>query len=196
MSIAEPGPTNGRRPRVPVFGQPGGPVRFALGLAALLALITLTTTIGRLDLRLTTLVGLNDDTAKGAHQIAAADDHMTRRLQQLTVLAAGAHDTLDQTRALEPILTDLRAAIEPTAAAVTVGRAGGERSLARLTRIRDILQRLNTSTRDLARSASVFDRQGTDLLGILDGVDRNLSASVDAAERIDRSLPLPALGGR
>jgi hypothetical protein len=181
--------------RFPVFGRPGGPARFGIGVAVLVTLITLAITVARLDLRLGTLVALNQETLDGARHIARADDRLTRRLHQLDALAAGAHDTLEQTRALQPVLAELRDAISPAATAVTTGRNGGERSAVQLAHIRDILLRLKTSTGQLDRSTSALDRQSTVLLGILDGLVDDLRDSLQAAERIDTTLPLPRTGG-
>jgi hypothetical protein len=170
-------------------------VRFGAGVTALIVLLTLTVTVGRLDLRLGTLVRLNQETLAGARRIAAADDRLTRRLHQLGGLSADAHQTLDQTRALRPLLAQLGDAIGPTAGAVTVGRVGAERSAEQLAHIRTVLLGLRTSTRQLARSAAAFDRQGTGLLRILDGVVDDVRGSLDAADRIDAALPLPRIGG-
>jgi hypothetical protein len=89
-----------------LFGRPGGPARFVLGVLGLIVLLTLTVTVARIDDRLGVLVGLNRESLDGARRIAGADDRLTSRLHQLTDLAEGAHTTLESTRALQPVLAD------------------------------------------------------------------------------------------
>ena len=179
-----------------LFGREGGPFRFVLGVIALVALLTLTVTVARLDLRLGALQDANEVTLSGARQDAAVHDRFTRRLGQLGDLARSADLTLEQTRALRPVLSELKDAIGPLTTAVATGRSGGERSAEQLNHIRDVLLRLRAGTTDLGGSADKFDRQGMDLLGNLDDLVGDLRASLDAAERIDAALPLPRLGGR
>ena len=179
-----------------LFGRAGGPLRFVLGVIALGALLTLTVTVARLDLRLGVLQETTQATLSGARQNAAVHDRFTRRLGQLDDLARGAHLTLEQTRALRPVLAELKDAVGPLTSAVATGRSGGERSAEQLNHIRGVLLRLRAGTTDLAGSAGKFDRQGTDLLGNLDDLVGDLRASLEAAERIDAALPLPRLGGR
>ena len=91
-----------------LFGREGGPTRFVLSVIALVALLTLTVTVARLDLRLGALQEANEVTLSGARQDAAVHDRFTRRLGQLGDLARGAHLTLEQTRALRPVLAELK----------------------------------------------------------------------------------------
>lgn len=179
-----------------VFGRPGGPARLVLGVLVLVTLLGLTVTVARLDLRLGTLVALNQESLDGARRVAAADDRLTSRLHQLTGLADDAHRTLDQTRAVQPVLAQLRDAIGPAGRAAATGRAGGEHTTAQLARIRDILSRLNTGTGQLARSAEAFNRQGADLIMLLDGLVADVRTSLEATRRIDSTLPLPRTAGR
>lgn len=183
-----------RRPAV--FGRPGGATHLVLAVGALLALLTLTVTIGRLDVRLGAMVAANEATVDGAVRIATADDRFTRRLHQLDDVAANAHRTRQQTQALKPLLVELRDALRPTAAQVRTGRAGGERTAEQLAHIRALLQRLRGDTSDLATSASAFTGQGNDLVRILDALAGDLRGSVGAAERIDAALPALPTGGR
>jgi methyl-accepting chemotaxis protein len=178
----------------PLFGRPGGPARLALAVAALLALLTLTVTVARLDLRLAEMVRANEATVDGARRIAEADDRFTRRLQQLDTVAAGGRATLEQTRALRPLLTELRDALRPTAAAVATGRAGAEHSAEQLARIRKVLTGLRSATKELAASTEAFDAQGGELLRILGDLTADLRAAVEAADRIEAVLP-PRIGG-
>jgi hypothetical protein len=139
--------TSSLEPGRTLFGRPGGPARLALAAAALLALLTLAVTMARLDLRLAEMVRANEATVDGACRIAKADDRFTRRLQQLDTVAAGGRATLEQTRALRPLLTELRDALRPTAAAVATGRAGAEHSAEQLARIRKVLTGLRPRRR-------------------------------------------------
>jgi methyl-accepting chemotaxis protein len=178
----------------PLFGRPGGPARLALAVAALLALLTLTVTVARLDLRLAEMVRANEATVDGARRIAEADDRFTRRLQQLDTVAAGGRATLEQTRALRPLLTELRDALRPTAAAVATGRAGAEHSAEQLARIRKVLTGLRSASKEVAASTEAFDAQGGELLRILGDLTADLRAAVEAADRIEAVLP-PRIGG-
>jgi hypothetical protein len=177
-----------------IFGREGGPVRFALGIVGLFVILVLVVTVARLDARLATMEEQNRITLAGARAIATADDPFTTRLQHLTVLADSADHALDQTRQLQPLLTELKDAVVPAAAAISTGRAGGQLTNVQLGRIQDVLVRLRDHTVPLVRSADAFGGQGRDLLGVIDGLVTDLRASADAAARINAVLPLPRTG--
>lgn len=177
-----------------IFGRESGPVKFVLGLVGLLTILVLVVTVARLNSRLATLQQENLSTVAGVRAIAAADDPFTTRLQHLTALADTADLALTQTRALQPLLTDLKAAVVPAAAAIATGSAGGQQSEVALGRIETVLVRLRDHTLPLVHSADTFGAQGEDLLHVIDGLVTDLRASVDAATRINAVLPLRRTG--
>ena len=179
-----------------VFGRRSGPAKCALSVIGLLVLLVLTVTVARLDGRLATLEATNQATLEGARKIDSADDGFTRRLHQLTALAESTKLTLEQTRALQPLLVQLKAAVVPAASAIATGRAGAQRSATQLATIADVLRRLQVGTLALVGSAGSFDAQGTNLLRVLDGLVTDLRASLAAAQRINAALPLPVTGNR
>lgn len=177
-----------------IFGRRSGPARFVLGLVGLLTILVLVVTVARLDSRLATMQEANLSTLAGVRAIATADDPFTTRLQHLTALADTTDLALAQTRQLQPLLTDLKAAVVPAAAAIATGSAGGQQSNVALGRIETVLVRLRDHTLPLVHSADTLGAQGKDLLHVIDGLVADLRASVDAATRINAVLPLPRTG--
>jgi uncharacterized protein YgbK (DUF1537 family) len=112
-------------------------------------------------------------------------------LAQLTRLTDTAQLALDDTRALQPLLVQLRDATCPAADSIAVARAGGETTHTDLRRIQQIVVQLRQQVLPLVPSAAAFGDQGTQLLDILQGVNDDLETSIDAARRINNALPLP-----
>ncbi|HTK65722.1 MAG TPA: hypothetical protein VL595_25290 [Pseudonocardia sp.] len=177
-----------------IFGRESGPVKFALGVLGLGTILVLVVTMARLNTRLATMEQQNRLTLAGARAIATADDRFTRRLQHLSALVDSTNLALDETRKLQPLLTDLKAAVVPAAAAVSTGSGGGVRSNVQLRRVEAALLQLQEHTLPLVRSADAFGGQGEDLLHVIDGLVADLRAGVDAAARINAVLPLPRTG--
>lgn len=177
-----------------IFGRESGPFKFVLGVLGLLTILVLVVTVARLNTRLATMEEQNLLTLAGARAIATADDPFTMRLHQLTALADTTNQALDETRRLQPLLADLKAAVVPAAAAVATGSAGGVQTNAQLSRVEAVLDQLRDHTLPLVRSADAFGGQGRELLRVVDGLVADLRASTEAAARINAVLPLPRTG--
>lgn len=174
-----------------ILGRRSGPVKLLLGVVGCAVLALLVVTVFRLNDRLDAQEGVNQQTLGASGSLVDVNDRVTRRLAQLTALTGTADKALQETRALEPRLRDLQAAIRPAADAIATGRAGGETSEQDLTRIRSILVSLQQQVLPIVPSAAAFGDQGKDLLGILRGLNDDLARSVEAARRINDALPLP-----
>jgi hypothetical protein len=174
-----------------IFGRRSGPVRAALGVAALAALLLLIVTFARLNQKLATQAAVNAESLRNSDAVVAATDRLTLRLAQLTRLTGTADQALDETRALRPLLVQLRGAAQPAAHAIAVGRAGGETSHTDLIRIQRTVQQLQGKVLPLVPSTAAFGEQGKELLAVLESVNDDLERGIDAAKRINKALPLP-----
>ncbi|HEY4005793.1 MAG TPA: hypothetical protein VGM60_11495 [Pseudonocardia sp.] len=174
-----------------IFGRRSGPVKAVLAAVALVVLAVLIVTFARLDKNLAAQAAINDESLRNSDAVVAVTDRLTARLAQLTQLTGTEQQALDETRALQPLLVQLRDATRPAADSIAVGRAGGETSHADLGRIQLIVVRLRQRVLPLVPSAAAFGDQGKELLTILQGVNDDLGRSIDAAKRINAALPLP-----
>ncbi|MET8249565.1 hypothetical protein ABZV31_37510 [Streptomyces sp. NPDC005202] len=156
----------------------------ALGVVATLAI-----TLSRLNTRLDTQEQANQATLQVSQSIVTVNDRVTKRLKQLDALTGTADKALAETKALAPLLTELQQAVKPVAVAVTAGRAGGELSEAKLSEVESVLTRLRKQTLALVGSAQAFGSQGNELLKIVKSLVDDVAASVEAAKRINKSLP-------
>jgi hypothetical protein len=174
-----------------IFGRRSGPVKLVLGAVGLVVLLLLGVTIFRLNQKLDVQQSVNEQTLAASHGLVRVNDPLTERLAQLTALTHTANQALDETRALQPQLAQLKAAVAPAADAIATGRAGGEESRRKLTQIQSILVSLQQRVLPLVPSAAAFGDQGQDLLHILQGLNADLTRSIAAAKRINDALPLP-----
>jgi hypothetical protein len=174
-----------------IFGRPGGPARAILAIVAVGVVVVLGVTVGRLNTRLSNQEAANQHTLTASHAIVDVNDHVTNRLRQLDLLTDTANQALSETKALGPLLDKLHEAVKPAAAAVTIGRTGGEVSEAKLNEIQSILAGVRQNTLSLVSSAQKFGSQGSNLLTVVRGLVSDIQHSVAAAKRINESLPLP-----
>jgi hypothetical protein len=174
-----------------IFGRRSGPVKAVLAAVALLVLSVLIVTFARLGQNLAAQAAINQESQRNAEAAVAVTDRLTTRLAQLTRLTDTAQLALDDTRALQPLLVQLRDATRPAADSIAVARAGGESTHTDLRRIQQIVVQLRQQVLPLVPSAAAFSDQGTQLLDILQGVNDDLETSIDAARRINNALPLP-----
>ena len=174
-----------------IFGRRSGPVKAVLAAVALVVLSVLIVTFARLGQNLAAQAAINQESQRNAEAAVAVTDRLTTRLAQLTRLTDTAQLALDDTRALQPLLVQLRDATRPAADSIAVARAGGENTHTDLRRIQQIVVQLRQQVLPLVPSAAAFGDQGTQLLTILQGVNDDLETSIDAARRINNALPLP-----
>jgi hypothetical protein len=174
-----------------IFGRRSGPVKAVLAAVALVVLSVLIVTFARLGQNLAAQAAINQESQRNAEAAVAVTDRLTTRLAQLTRLTDTAQLALDDTRALQPLLVQLRDATRPAADSIAVARAGGETTHTDLRRIQQIVVQLRQQVLPLVPSAAAFSDQGTQLLTILQGVNDDLETSIDAARRINNALPLP-----
>jgi hypothetical protein len=174
-----------------IFGRRSGPVKAVLAAVALVVLSVLIVTFARLGQNLAAQAAINQESQRNAEAAVAVTDRLTTRLAQLTRLTDTAQLALDDTRALQPLLVQLRDATRPAADSIAVARAGGETTHTDLRRIQQIVVQLRQQVLPLVPSAAAFGDQGTQLLTILQGVNDDLETSIDAAQRINNALPLP-----
>jgi hypothetical protein len=174
-----------------IFGRRSGPVKAVLAAVALVVLSVLLVTFARLGQNLAAQAAINQESQRNAEAAVAVTDRLTTRLAQLTRLTDTAQLALDDTRALQPLLVQLRDATRPAADSIAVARAGGETTHTDLRRIQQIVVQLRQQVLPLVPSAAAFGDQGTQLLTILQGVNDDLKTSIDAAQRINNALPLP-----
>jgi hypothetical protein len=174
-----------------IFGRRSGPVKAVLAAVALVVLSVLIVTFARLGQNLAAQAAINQESQRNAEAAVAVTDRLTTRLAQLTRLTDTAQLALDDTRALQPLLVQLRDATRPAADSIAVARAGGETTHTDLRRIQQIVVQLRHQVLPLVPSAAAFGDQGTQLLDILQGVNDDLETSIDAAQRINNALPLP-----
>jgi hypothetical protein len=174
-----------------IFGRRSGPVKAVLAAVALVVLSVLIVTFARLGQNLAAQAAINQESQRNAEAAVAVTDRLTTRLAQLTRLTDTAQLALDDTRALQPLLVQLRDATRPAADSIAVARAGGETTHTDLRRIQQIVVQLRQQVLPLVPSAAAFGDQGTQLLTILQGVNDDLKTSIDAAQRINNALPLP-----
>jgi fructoselysine-6-P-deglycase FrlB-like protein len=174
-----------------IFGRRSGPVKAVLAAVALVVLSVLIVTFARLGQNLAAQAAINQESQRNAEAAVAVTDRLTTRLAQLTRLTDTAQLALDDTRALQPLLVQLRDATRPAADSIAVARAGGETTHTDLRRIQQIVVQLRQQVLPLVPSAAAFGDQGTQLLTILQGVNDDLETSIAAARRINNALPLP-----
>jgi hypothetical protein len=174
-----------------IFGRRSGPVKAVLAAVALGVLSVLIVTFARLGQNLAAQAAINQESQRNAEAAVAVTDRLTTRLAQLTRLTDTAQLALDDTRALQPLLVQLRDATRPAVDSIAVARAGGETTHTDLRRIQQIVVQLRQQVLPLVPSAAAFGDQGTQLLTILQGVNDDLETSIDAARRINNALPLP-----
>jgi hypothetical protein len=166
-------------------------VKAVLAAVALVVLLVLIVTFARLGQDLAAQAAINQESQRNAEAAVAATDRLTTRLAQLTRLTHTAQLALDDTRALQPLLVQLRDATRPVADSIAVARAGGETTHTDLRQIQQIVVQLRQQVLPLVPSAAAFGDQGSELLTILQGVNDDLQRSIDAAQRINNALPLP-----
>jgi small-conductance mechanosensitive channel len=174
-----------------IFGRRSGPVKAVLAALALVVQLVLIVTFARLGQGLAAQAATNQESQRNADAAVAVTDRLTTRLAQLTALTDTAQRAVDDTRALQPLLVQLRDATRPAADSIAVARAGGETSRTDLRRIQQIVVQLRERVLPLVPSAAAFGDQGTQLLAILQGVNDDLERSINAARRINNALPLP-----
>src|SRR5947209_47874 len=125
-----------------IFGRRSGPVKAVLAAVALVVLSVLIVTFARLGQNLAAQAAINQEPQRNAEAAVAVTDRLTTRLAQLTRLTDTAQLALDDTRALQPLLVQLRDATRPAADSIAVARAGGETTHTDLRRIQQIVVQL------------------------------------------------------
>lgn len=174
-----------------IFGRRSGPVRFVLAVVVVGVLGLLAVTVFRLNARLDHQEVANQETLSASKAIVTVNDRVTARLAQLTDLTKTAGKALNETKGLEPLLVSLQEAVEPAAATIAGGRAGGEASKAQLVKIESIVNDVEGRTSRLVKNAQAFGEQGDTLLGVVRALVNDVRSALAAAERINKALPLP-----
>lgn len=174
-----------------IFGRRSGPVKAVLAAVALVVLLVLIVTFARLGQNLAAQAAINQESRRQAEAAVVVTDRLTARLAQLTRLTDTAQLALDDTRALQPLLVELRDATRPAAGSIAVARAGGQAGYTDLRRIQGIVVQLRERVLPLVPSAAKFGDQGEQLLAILEGINDDLALSIATARRINDALPLP-----
>lgn len=180
-----------------LFGRPGGPFRAIVGFIFIGVFLTLVLIIVALNIDLARQEDNNKTTLRISRSLVTVNDKITVRLQQVTDLSGVAAKALDETRALGPLLVQLG---EVTGSALGTLQEG--ESIVRETAGPGKLGRTLAITEDIIKNAvplgdnaAAFLGQGNQLLGIVQGLVKDVEAALAAATRINNGLPLPRLGG-
>lgn len=173
------------------FGRPGGPARLVLAIVAVGVLGLLSFVIVNLNTRLDNQERVNQTSIGASGRIVAVNDKLTLQLRQLTDLTHTAQTALDSTAALGPLLGKLHDAITPAAQQLSNSTGGAQYTNQQLSNIQSILGEVQNTVNPLVASAQAFGDQGKQLLTIVQGLVKDLQASVAAAKTINQMLPLP-----
>jgi ABC-type transporter Mla subunit MlaD len=166
------------------FGRPGGLARLVISVLAVVVIGLLTFVIANLNHKL----DIQHRTDLTTLQV---NDRLTQRLAQLTTLTHSAQGALNDTKALGPLLVQLRSALKPAAATVSSATSSVQTTHAQLTTIQGVLNAIRNKVVPLVSSASALGGQGRQLLGVVRGLVSDLQAAVAAAYTINQSIPLP-----
>lgn len=174
------------------FGRAHGPARMILAIAAVGVLGLLSFVVFNLNHRLDNQQRANLQTLAASKAIVEVNDKVTERLAQLTALTGTARQAVRQTQGLEPLLEQLKTAVQPAAAAVSTGSSGAQTSNRQLTTIQNVLNEVRDKVVPLVDSAGKFGDQGKQLVSIVQGLVSDLQGAVADAKTINQSLPLPS----
>lgn len=178
-----------------LFGRPEGLARLIFAVVGVGVIATLGVTLASLNKQLEDQERANQETLRASEAIVDVNDQVTTRLEQLTALTGTADEALQEAQALEPLLVELRDAVEPAAATIASGRGGAEISEERLTRIEGIVADIEGRTDALVTEAQAFGAQGRELEAIVRGLVDDVEASLEAARRINEQLPERPVSG-
>ncbi|HSV64515.1 MAG TPA: hypothetical protein VLJ59_01235 [Mycobacteriales bacterium] len=173
------------------FGRPGGPARAVLATVAVVVLALLTFVIVNLNDRLDKQEQTDQRTLAATSAIVNVNDKLTQRLAQLNDLTRSAQATVAATKGLGPLLIELRTAIKGAADLVTSDTSSVQTTNAQLTTIQGVLNAIRDKVVPLVPSVTALGGQAKQLLAVVRGLVSDLRSAVAAAEKINRSLPLP-----
>ena len=178
-----------------LFGRPGGPFRALLAFIFIGVVLTLILVVVALNIDLARQEHNNQTTLQISHSLVSVNDRITQRLSQVTDLAGVAAKALDETKALGPLLVQLHDVTATAANSVDQGRNGVQASASKLTTAVNLARTILAHTDQAVANAQGLLGQGNDLLGIVQGLIKDVQAAVTDATRINNGLPLPQIGG-
>jgi hypothetical protein len=173
------------------FGRPGGLARLVISVLAVVVIGLLTFVVANLNHKLDIQHRTDLTTLQATGQVVDVNDRLTQRLAQLTALTHSAQGALKDTKALGPLLVQLRSALKPAAATVSSATSSVQTTHAQLTTIQGVLNAIRNKVVPLVSSASALGGQGRQLLAVVRGLVSDLRAAIAAAYTINQSIPLP-----